>query len=259
MANQDYLQVLSLKNEGCSLQQIADELGLSKAKVHRLLKGEGQIVSNVPETFQERSETLVSETFQTFKNRSKTPENGTNQHHMTESQIQLERLKIELEHKCKMEELAIQRLGLEYKRKEHLLKEAQTLKAAPEKSQLFIETRSEKLMKRYHKLVNSFHEQVENEDWPVEDCETYISEVEKLIEDVEKFASKSLELEHEDLVIWNNLKFLQSLVTSALETHNSSYFKSSCVSIELDEDEQEWVDTLSDLSSIDEIVEEDED
>jgi len=264
MANPEYTQAQTLRDEGFSLQQIADELGISKSSVHRLLKDESSTVPSVPETFQEQHEWNVPETFQNNKNQSKTPEISLNQTIMTESQIQLERLKLELEHKRKMEELSLHRLELENKKREQSLKEVQshkaavTTKAAPDKSQLAKDAKSAILMKRYHKLVDSFLAQQEDEDWEVDDCKAFTGQVEKLMEEVASFAFKSLSLDHEDLLIWNNLDFIQNLVTEAVEVHNRAFFPSSNISIELDEEEQERVDELSDLSSFDEMFEEED-
>jgi predicted transcriptional regulator len=263
MANPEYTQAQTMRDEGCSLQQIADELGISKTSVHRLLKDESSIVPTVPETFQEQHEWNVPETFENNKNPSKTPQISLNQTIMTESQIQLERLKLELEHKRKMEELSLHRLELENKKREQSLKEVQSHKAVnpravPDKSQLAKDAKSAILMKRYHKLVDSFIAQQEDEDWEVDDCESYVGQVEKLMEEVASFAFKSLSLDHEDLLIWNNLDFIQHQVTEAVEVHNRAFFPSSNVSIELDEEEQERVDELSELDSFDEMFEEEE-
>ena len=113
-------QALILQREGHSLQQIADELGVSKSSIFRLLKPNPE-ESELEEPDYDEEEAPKPTAREQFAYKATLQRANPE----SESHIQLERLRLELHHKREMEVLSIKRLAEETKRREVDLQEQQ--------------------------------------------------------------------------------------------------------------------------------------
>lgn len=218
--------VLSLHGEGLSLQQIADELGINKSSVYRIVKNAKNAGSDDDEL---TSLSLSPQRMEEIKT----------------SQIELGQLKLELDYEVRMKELELRQLELERMPKVQapIIQKPTELPTSPNKKEVM-------LLQRYHSLVNAFTKQLDVNEWDEEECAAFKSKAERLLTAIEKYA-EDLALDPEDLVVVDNLGFIIDLVTDTIEAEDLD--DDGFLTFNLDQEDWEAVEALSELDDLDEV------
>jgi len=222
--------VLSLHGEGLSLQQIADELGINKSSVYRIVKNAKNAGSD--------DEDLSSVTLSPQRKEE-----------IKTSQLELAQLKLELEHEVKMKELELRQFELERmpKIQQPINPIPNTIGSSNQESKK--NQKASMLLQRYHALVNLLTKLLNANEWDEDECHSFKSKAERLLSAIEKYA-EDLALDPEDLVVVDNLGFIIDLVANTIEAEDLD--EDGFLTFNLEEDDWESVEALSELDELDE-------
>lgn len=224
--------VISYHLDGYSLQGIADEMGISKSAVYKVVQAFKANNNNDEPLVKSKSKPKQVEEVDT-------------------SFIELGQLRLELEHERLMKELDLQKMKLEL--------DAKKVQQAPPPpvviSQPASKTKSkeEMLLKRYLSIAETFKGLIEDCEWDPEECINFQGKVERLMEALNSYAEGE-GYDPEDLIVIDHLGFINELLTEAIEEDDTT--SEGYLIFNLSEEDFEEVESLSDLDSVDELFEE---
>jgi transposase len=224
--------VLSYHSDGYSLQSIADEMGISKSAVYKIVQA---YKANNNE-----DEPLV-------KSKSK-PKQAEE---VDTSFIELGQLRLELEHERLMKELDLEKLKLELNaKKAHQAPPPQVVNNQPSSK-----TRSKKemLLKRYLSIADTFKGLIEDCEWDVDECMNFQGKADRLMEALNNYAEGE-GFDPDDLIVIDNLEFILRIVSETIEEDETT--SEGYLIFTLSEEDFEEVESLSDLDALDELFEE---
>jgi hypothetical protein len=258
MTNSNYSLALSLQKKGYTLQQIADDLGIGKTSVHRLLNNppdeEDMEAEYVPEFVPERAGPNSNSHSGTQGIASQQIERAYSGNVLSPEQIELERLRIGYEHERLMADLELKRKEIE-NQSYALAQKAADAKAVMlaqekemEEAQGKIDRKAAKLLKRYTSVLDAFCEQIGEATWGKSDWEAFVEKANTLSEDITTFIENVLDEETDDLIAIENLRIISELAQGFIDNHG--FFSGSVVDTKLDEEGKQMYEDLQEVEAI---------
>lgn len=235
----------ALKAEGWSLQEIANKLGTSKSSVYRLLNDAGG----------DAKEEQLHSTVQP-------PSLNSNEY------WQLEKLKLELAHKVRMEELSQARKKLEIEERAANIKlrqerdiqlAAQTQTFSDSDQQKQLQKRSKRLVTMFQAVLGTIQSEFEMGTLEETDWLHMLYKLASLQIKIQDHAASLGVADMETLAIWHYTSRLIAFTEEVLEKHNNRFFRSSLVDVYHDRDFCEEVIEMAVDDFLDEIEFEQED
>jgi len=221
--------VLSYHADGYSLQAIADEMGISKSVVYKIVQA--YKANNSDE------EPLLKP-----KAKSKQPEE------VDTSFIELGQLRLELEHERLMKELDLEKLKLEINAKK--VPQVPVVIAPPIAK---TSSKDTMLLKRYLSIADTFKGLIEDCEWDADECINFHSKAERLMEALNNYAEGE-GYDPDDLIVIDNLEFILRIVSETIEEDDTT--TEGYLIFNLSDEDLEEVESLSYLDALDELFEE---
>jgi transposase len=224
--------VLSYHADGYSLQAIADEMGISKSAVYKIVQA--YKASN------SEDEPLVK------------PKSKPNQVEEVDTRfIELGQLRLELEHERLMKELDLEKLKLELNAKK--VQQAQPPQLVNSQPSAKTRSKEEMLLKRYLSIADTFKGLIEDCEWDADECINFHSKAERLMEALNNYAEGE-GYDSDDLIVIDNLEFILRIISETIEEDDTT--SEGYLIFDLSDEDLEEVESLSDLDSLDELFEE---
>ncbi|MDQ3534035.1 MAG: helix-turn-helix domain-containing protein [Bacteroidota bacterium] len=254
-----------LREQGYSIREIANEIGVSKSTVDRWLKTENEVGTDGT-----ASGTLKGhEDYPPEQHISKPPKNDSevkSAPELEKNNIMLELKRLELQHVREMEilrqkdrELSLmelqqrnQNFEIELKRQELNHKNQERFDELQKEMKRIANKKSE-LLKKFKNLIKEYKDHGRSNFWSIERVKKYVKTLETLKEDIE-ILSNEIAMEYKDLSSWYYLDFYVDHINELLLENENSFWGGNYLKLDLSEAEIKELDEIIAISDFEEKI-----